>query len=184
MIQHKFTRRAFRHGFSLVETMMAMAVFTSMLVLSLPLLELLLTLGDAGQDHVEALSTISRLAEDFRDDLRASDRLKDGMEGEESVSVLRLEGPGDRLVRYRIEGREVERIEVVEGRPSRIERYQLPQGPKSASARFEIGQPVEGGSRPVSILIDRRLGLRRGLPRVQRITGYVGGIEESDEEGL
>lgn len=168
--------RAIRHGFSLVETMMAMAVFTTMLVLSLPLVELLLTLGDAGQDHVEALSTISRLAEEFRDDLRASDRLKAGPEGEKFGSVLRLEGPGDRLVRYRIEGREVERIEVVDGLPRRIERYRLPEGPKSASARFEVGAAIEGGARPVSLVIDRRLGLRRGLPRFQRITGYVGRI--------
>ena len=157
-----------RTGYSLIEMLMAIGVFGSLLAISLMFVELLLRLGEGGSDQVESLATVARLAEQFRRDLRGSERIM----GEVTETTLELEGPGSIEIRYKFDGRDLERLEQVDGKLRRIEQYRLPEGPSSAKARFEVERSETAVV--VSIVIDRRLGLRRGRARPFRITGRLG----------
>jgi prepilin-type N-terminal cleavage/methylation domain-containing protein len=101
-----------RRGFTLIEVIVVMMAGALVLGLCVGLIHLLVGLDRAGRAHMNERTAVARLAQTFRDDVRAA------VAAEPAAGAG---GPGRRLVLKRPDGREVEYL-VEEGAVLRAER--------------------------------------------------------------
>lgn len=158
-----------RRGHTLVEMLVAILVFSTMLGLSIALIESLFRLETDAQRHAETLATISRLSNDIRHDIRHTHVLANRNDFAASPAVsLALQLGTKHTVDYTLEtGALVRRESTPDGR-TRVERYALPRN----TCQFVL---VPDHPERIILAFDRRSSTRkRGLPRPVQIEAALG----------
>jgi prepilin-type N-terminal cleavage/methylation domain-containing protein len=113
-------RASSRRGFSIIEVALVISAISIVLGLCGGLLHVVLRLEKGERAHVDETATMARLEHRLRDDVHAATRA-----GRKS-SVLRLEGPDDRVVAYEAGVRAIVRTREHAGAVERRETYPLP----------------------------------------------------------
>lgn len=157
-----------RRGYSLIEMLVAMFVFTALLGICMALVELLLKLDDRGQAHAEALATTARLARTFRADVHAALRAETPDGATAPIDRLTLAGPDGRTVDYRIVKGALIRTEREAGVFRQNDRFPLP------TRAGRIAVESEGDRTMVAILFDHRSARNRGESRELRVAAALG----------
>jgi hypothetical protein len=148
--------------------LVSMFVFSSLLGLGFALLQALLKLEDQGVAHAEAAAVTGRLARIFRTDVHRASAVEAGDENAR-VQEVRLFGPGDRVVRYRMQRNSLVRVEQTGGEVRTNDAFRMPMG----TAAFEVGDV--DGIEIVTLVFDRRVTRRkRGDAREIRIDAVLG----------
>jgi prepilin-type N-terminal cleavage/methylation domain-containing protein len=136
-----------RRGFTLIEMLAVMTCLAVMLGLCAVTIQVLLRTGADAQERRSATAAMGRLAEQFREDVHASDEAM--VMASEDLRLAR--GPRPRVaIAYEVEGGRVDRIESVDDTESRRESYVLGRG---RSASFEAR---DDGPRRFLALVVRR----------------------------
>ncbi len=168
-----------RHGYTLVEMLVVMFVFTTFLGVCVALVELLLKLDDRGQAHEEALATTARMARTFREDIHAAFLAEPIAAAGGASGRIALAGPEGRRIEYRVAKGLLIREERQDDAFRRTDTFPLP----TRTGRLVI-EPGEG--RPlVAIVFDHRSARNRGRPQELRIEAALGTdhrFGNSDEE--
>jgi prepilin-type N-terminal cleavage/methylation domain-containing protein len=115
-----------RRGYTLMEMLIVIAMSTVLMGVAVSVLNLLMRAERAGREHVSRTATVARLADQFRNDVRAAQRLvaADGAPKNQWQFAL----APDRVATYRASPGEMERREEVAGKLVRQESYALPGG--------------------------------------------------------
>jgi prepilin-type N-terminal cleavage/methylation domain-containing protein len=120
-----------RRGFTLIEMLAVMTCLAIMMGLCVVTIQVLLRVGADARDRRSSTAALGRLAEQFREDVYASDEAM--VLAPEDLRLAR--GPRPRLaIAYEVEGGRVDRIESVDDTERRRESYMLGRG---RSAAFE-----------------------------------------------
>lgn len=169
-----------RRGFTLIDLLITMFVFTAFMGLCVALIELVLKLDSGGQEHLEAMETSARLARIFRADAHASTGASQGSgPGPGSPrDRLILSFPGGQTVEYRAWKGDVVRAERRGDEVVRNDRFRIPA--RSAELLLE----VEGDRRVAAVVIDRRTVKKRGGPRTLKIEATLGSDHRHEEGAL
>lgn len=157
-----------RPGYTLVEMLMVMFVFTAFLGVSVALVELLLKMDGGARAHQEAIAATARLARAFRADVHAASRVGPPAGAPAPSDRLVLAGPGGRAVEYRVERGSLVRTEREDGVFRRTESFPLP----ARTGRLAIEE--DGGRTRVAVVFDRRSARNRGAPRELRLEAALG----------
>jgi hypothetical protein len=145
-------RRSDRRGYSLIEMVLAIGGVTIIIGLCAGLLHTLLRLDRSGRESLNDSTSLARLARQFRQDVRASSKVRLEPDRPDSIGLVREGGPA---VSYRVE----------EGRLLREEKDAETTRRREA---FLVGHPgpvrfeVEGGL--VRVVIPRDKGGERLSP--------------------
>jgi prepilin-type N-terminal cleavage/methylation domain-containing protein len=157
-----------RPGHTLVEVLVAMFVFSSLLSLGFALLHTLLKLEDHGVAHAEAVSATWRLGRTFRSDVHRAESVDPVAAGSRAAAIT-LRGPGERVVRYQLDRGRIVRVVEERGVVESNDAFRVPMG----TAGFEVDD--EGGFERLTLVFDRRVTRRkRGDARELRIEALVG----------
>jgi hypothetical protein len=160
------SRRARRRGASLVELLIVIVLISAALGLAVPLVELLVRVGNAAPDHLERVTRTTRLAAAFRADVRGAATAEDAT----AEKRLRLAG-GPTEVTYHIERDHLVRLEREGERIVGREAYALDERPVA----WRIERDPGTGATFVALVLDRRLTARRKVaPRQLRIEARLG----------
>jgi type II secretory pathway pseudopilin PulG len=154
-----------RRGFSLIEMVMLITVASIVLGLCAVTLQLLIKVDRSGRSHIAGLAREAHLARIFRADVRAARGATSA-----APNTLMLELDDDDRVEYRLEGKEVLRVERVRDAIRNQDAFPLPRG---GSARFDV-EPLESLS--VVRLIIARAPAAPDLPagRATHLEGVLG----------
>jgi len=118
-----------RRGLTIIELVATMAVGSVLLGLAIALLCALMHAGSTAREQMEQHVAISRLADQFRRDVRAAERLAAlPAAGQKSPQGWQLQLDDGRVVQYRPEPGHLLRSEIADGKPQQQERYRLPGG--------------------------------------------------------
>lgn len=113
-----------RHsGFTLMEMMAAMAVFTVVLTIAMGLLTLFLRLDESARRHAEGISATARLARVFRADVRAANSAT--VAQADGAQRIALASEGDREVRYEVNPRTIRRVVSKAGSQVNVEQFRI-----------------------------------------------------------
>lgn len=155
-----------RLGYSLIEMLVAITGSTAILATGAGLLLSLTRMDKAASEHLAALSTLRRLAAEFRDDAHAAVKLSDApieVEGKRLAGWEFQFSQADRKVYYHAVPDGLARQEHAGGKVVRQELYRLPSG-------SGISMHQEPGAARVVVLRiepDRSLGQSQGIPLVR-----------------
>ncbi|MHB1036496.1 MAG: PulJ/GspJ family protein [Pirellulales bacterium] len=117
-----------RRGVSLIEMLVAIEVGTVVLGLAVGLLYLLFQVQTNSRERLAAGHSVDRLAEQFRQDVRAATGLMPAGEGTDPQSRLAFALPLDRSVEYRLTGNVALRTEQAGQKVLRRETFALLPG--------------------------------------------------------
>jgi prepilin-type N-terminal cleavage/methylation domain-containing protein len=157
-----------RRGFTLVEMLLVVTAVTGILAACAMLLHSLLRLESAERAHLADASTVSRIARQFREDVRTSETA-DPIPGANQAPKLVLSGSDASVVTYQVDGERLVRTETNQNKLLRRELYPLARlGPigfeedRGFLRLVLLRKPAEPGSqmRPRA-RIEARLGKRR-----------------------
>jgi len=117
-----------RRAYSLIEILVVIAAGTTMMGIALGLLSMLIRLEEGSRDEVRRQTVINRLADQFRRDVHAADRLTvpDAPGGEDSQPVWQFPLQPEHVVEYRAGQGELVRMERADGEPLNRESFLLP----------------------------------------------------------
>ncbi len=162
--------RPARQGFTLIEMLTAIFVFTTVMGLCVALVDMLLKLNESGQAQTEAAETVSRMALAFRADVHAATGAQDptGAPPTPSGSSLILTLPENRTIAYQVDKGRLVRTERKAGEFVRNEGFTLP----ARVGRIEHTQTH--GQTVLALVFDRRVSTKRGIPRELRIEATLG----------
>jgi type II secretory pathway pseudopilin PulG len=118
------TRHRARRGFTLVELLVVMGGVLITLGVCTILLQSLLRLDRAARGHLAETTAVSRLARQFRQDVRASTRA----EAKPDAAQLMLALPGEELVEYEARPGTLLRVERKGDQVVRREAYRIHRG--------------------------------------------------------
>jgi prepilin-type N-terminal cleavage/methylation domain-containing protein len=122
-----------RRGFTLIETLVVMAVLTILLSMGIALVAGMMRLERMTARSMAAHMAVSRLIDQWRDDVHtASELLKSHQTQQAGPSCLILKN-GDSIIVYTATAGRIDRVTTGPG--PRLERYALPTD--SSTARFE-----------------------------------------------
>jgi prepilin-type N-terminal cleavage/methylation domain-containing protein len=138
-----------RRGWTLLELLVVIAVSTVLMGIAVTTLCTLTQAEYNGRGHISRTTTVARLAEQFRRDVRAALRPV-AVEGEPK-DQWQFALPGDRAVTYHALPGEVERRESLGGKPVRRESYVLP-----ADCSAEIVLPTDAAPATATLVIASR----------------------------
>jgi type II secretory pathway component PulJ len=168
----KASNRTKRPGFTLFEIILVVAGASMIVATCAMLLHVLLRLDTVGRSHLNDASTVSRLARQFREDVRTASKADRTPESNQAPR-LTLTTPGAPTVIYQVESDRLLRLESLGDKVVRRESYSIARlGPVA----FEgdggfirlvlLRKPDEPGTaiRPRA-RIDARLGKHRTLSR-------------------
>lgn len=135
-----------RGGYTLVEMLVVISVNSALMAVALALIGLLLKAERQGQRHFERVGTVTRLAQQFREDVASArsatldhDRT-DGAAVSPVPFLLKLQGSGERTVGYWRDGERLRRVEYQTSQVTGREAYFLAE---LADAEFLVdGQNV------------------------------------------
>lgn len=159
-----------RRGFSLVELLVVLSMMAIVLVLCVGLIHTLLRLDRAARAQVAEDADLSRLAREFRRDVRAATALEPIPFAAGPSTWLPLALPGGRTVEYRSRGNTLIRSERTAEAILRTETFRLP-------SRVAVRWEIEGtGDRTVvGLVLDPPPGREAGpAPAGHRIEGVLG----------
>lgn len=147
-----------RRGFTLIEMVAVMTTLAVLMGLCAVTIQVLLRVGADARERQSATATLGRLAEQFRQDVHASDEAM--VLAAEDLRLAR--GPSPRVaIAYRVADGRVDRIESVDDTESRRESYLLGRG---HSAAFEARD--DGPRRFLTLVV--RPDARPGHPQPTR----------------
>ncbi len=113
-----------RDGMTLIEMMLAMVIGTAvMTVLAVTASRMLLS-NDVAHQHLQTITTLGRIGEDFRGDVHAASQV--AIAGSENAQQLTLTGETDRKVVYQFVSGGVERLVSQNDQLRGRELFQLP----------------------------------------------------------
>jgi hypothetical protein len=160
-----------RRGASLIETVVVIGVGAILFGLAAGLLHVLFAADRAARSGFAEGTSLGRMAQGFRDDVRAATRSEPADAAAGPFRQLSLILPGDRTVEYRVEEDALARLERRGGEVVRRERFTIP--PRLAS-RLELRR--EGGRTVAAFVLDRRPGVaapKAGEGRALRVEAVV-----------
>ncbi len=157
-----------RSGFTLVESLTTMVLLTAFLAISCSLVKLMLSLETGDRDHLALIETTARLNRSFRDDVHAARRVFVFPPGPNVPSVLVLEMPDGRSVRYEAGPEELRRIETFATLSLRANGFNIGGRP----VRFSVDESSD--STLVGLAYDRRKAAQREDPRPIRMEAALG----------
>lgn len=157
-----------RRGFSLIEMLAVIACLAGVLALAAVTLQGLGRIGRADRLDRAAQRIADRLADRFRTDVHQAER-----SGPERDGTLRLEGPGEARVEYRVEGSRVVVTRREGGQPQGVESVLLGGDGSARLAWFErngrrfarLQCPGRSPCRP--LIVEAALGLDAATEVVQ-----------------
>jgi prepilin-type N-terminal cleavage/methylation domain-containing protein len=113
-----------RRGYSLIELVVVMTIATVIVGLAAAMLHLLLRTERNGRQQMHRSAALARLADQFRDDVRAAARQL--VPDDANPSCWTFEMEAGRNVQYRAQAGQIERVETLGGQIERRESYALP----------------------------------------------------------
>jgi len=114
-----------RAAFTLIELLVAMVLGSAVLGLLAATMSRVLTGSRSAQDHLQAATSLGRLAEQFRDDVHAAASAHSDRVDNEPARLI-LERGDDTRVAYAIDPAGLARIETASGAVRRRELFALP----------------------------------------------------------
>lgn len=157
-----------RRGHTLVEMMVAMTVFSSVLALAFALMQALLKLEDHATAHADTVTMTGRLARIFRSDVHRAESVELDI-GSTAATGLLLRNRTTTRVRYRLDQKRVVRVEYDGDRVRSNDAFPLPMG----TAWFEVTEA--DGYTQATLVFDRRVTRRkRGDARTLRFDAVLG----------
>ena len=134
-----------RHGYTLIEMMVVLAVGSVLSGVAVALIVALLRSESGARDHIHQSAVQSRLADQFRRDVHAADAI----DADDSGLVWTFTLGRGRTVTYRIEANRLERSETAEKDTQRQETYALPP---DHTARLDMPEPADSPIVGLSII--------------------------------
>ena len=141
-----------RSGYALVELLVVIAVGSAVMGVAVAMLHMLMKLESDARDQLRNRTTMSRLAEHFREDVHAALRLSPDAASSgksDSPAVCRLDLPDGRSVRYHALEGELVRVVLVGGKPVGQESFRVPE-----DAAVSVDRSDESGGKLLSLRID------------------------------
>ena len=138
-----------RQGVSLIEALVVMATMSVITTLAATTIVLMMRAEGSGTKSVAASITLSRLATDFRRDVRAAESFEIS---DEKPAELKLQLAGQDVT-YKAEAHTLVRAVTTDGETKSSETYVLAAG----EARFETIGNHNSGEAPLIALVHRRL---------------------------
>ncbi len=158
-----------RRGYSLIETLLVISAMAVVFGLCASMIHGLLRLDRAGRARLNEAATLSRLARQFRQDVRAASTSRSSGKDDPRQELV-LSVPPDRAIEYRWSKGRVLRAERAPGRADRHETYRLPD---RAAPRFQVLD--EHGVVWVSLGLDRKPDIASLIPsRGYRVVARLG----------
>jgi type II secretory pathway component PulJ len=167
-----------RRGFTLLDLLMTMFVFTTFMGLCVALVEMVLRLDSGGQEHLEAMETAARLARIFRADVHAATEASPAPGPDTPRHRLVLTLPEGQTVEYRVLKGDIVRAERQGGKLIRNDRFRIPA--RLSELSLEPGE----GRTVAALVIDRRTIKKHGEPRTLRVEATLGSDHRHEREGL
>jgi type II secretory pathway component PulJ len=115
-----------RHGYALVEMVLAIGAVAIVIGLCAGMLHVLLRLDRTARSHLVETTTIGRLARQFRQDVHAAHDANRGATGNGAAAKLELVLSGDRSIIYEMRDGSLLRREHHGNTAGRLETYRLP----------------------------------------------------------
>ena len=123
-----------RRGTSLMETLVVITVMTLLSGIAVTMICSLMRADDRGAEALSSSMTFSRLARDFRRDVRAAIGAEVTRDADNEPGRLSLGLPGGRLVVYRTDEKQLVRSSQAGPKDKHTEIFRLPKG----ETRFEF----------------------------------------------
>lgn len=137
-----------RRGHTLIELLVLITVGSTLMGIAAGALHLLFKMEHNGRQRRELQASQARLADQFRRDVRAAQRLKPSDAPNRHRVVWQLELGAGEAIQYRCEPGGVSRSEISQGKPGRQEWY-----PLADSSEVQLETTSEGPAQIVSLRI-------------------------------